>query len=398
MGVKAILGGRIIDGNGGLAVEPGTVLVEGDAIRAVGPSDQVEVPADAERIDASDKTVMPGVMDGHMHVTTMPENLKTAKAHLEGNLLGLWKLRQCLRWGTTTVANMGGCPENVALRDAIDSGKATGAARMVVFGMVNATGGHVRGRSADGPWEVRKAVREMILAGCDFIKTASSGGFMWEKERLSFADYTLEELQACVEEAHARGTRVGVHAHAQPGLNLAIRAGCDIIMHGAEIDAEALDGIAEHGLCYMPTLWITSRHVIERPSLPKHMAERMAHAHPIHRAGVRKAREMGIFLAAGTDGGPGSVMQELEELVSCGLSPMEAIGTATRNTAKALGLDARLGTIEVGKKADLLIVEGNPLANISCLTAQKNVLLVMKDGFVEVARPPYHEHLAPREA
>ena len=396
MSKKVIVNGMLIDGTGSPPVESGSVLVEDERIVAVGRADAVKAPPDAERVDARGKTVMPGVIDGHMHVTTMPAFLD-AHGHLDASFKAIAKLRECLRWGTTTVANMGGCPENVILREAIDSGRVTGCSRMIVCAMVNATGGHVRGRTADGPWEVRKAVREMILARADLIKTAASGGFQWEHERLSFVDYTPEELHACVEEAHSRGTRVGVHAHAQPGLNYSIRAGCDIIMHGAEIDDEALEGIAAKKLCYMPTLWITSRHILDRPGLAKHMKQRMEHAHPIHREGVRKAHRMGITIAAGTDGGPGSVMEELVELVACGLSPMDAIVAATRTTADALGIGNRVGTLEPDKKADIIIVEGDPLKDIASLTELKNILLVMKKGKVEVATEAFKEYFHPCE-
>ena len=376
---KAIVNGRIIDGTGARPLESGTVIIDGDEIAAVGRADEAAIPADAERIDASGKTVMPGLIDGHMHVTSMPAFLD-AQGHLAQSFKGIGKLRRCLEWGTTTVANVSGCPENVILRRAIETREVTGCARLLVGAMVNATGGHVRGRAADGPWEVRKAVREMIVAGVDFIKTAASGGFQWEHERVEWEDYTLEELTALVEESHSKDKRVAVHAHSQSGLNHSIQAGCDIIAHGAMIDDEALSGIAAKGLCYMPTLHITSKKVTERPSLPPHMRERMERAHPVHRAGVRKAHQMGITISVGTDGGPGDIMNELAELVRCGLSPMDAIVAATRNTADALGILDTVGTLEPGKKADMVIVAGNPLDDVSRLSDKRNVVLVMKEG------------------
>jgi len=382
MDKKAIIGGRVIDGTGRDPIESGVVLVDGNKVAAVGKTAAVSIPPDAELIDAAGKTVMPCLMDGHMHVTAMPAFLDTL-GHLRANLKAVARLRECLSWGTATVANVGGCPENVILREAIEAGHVDRCARLLVGAMVNATGGHVRGRAADGPWEVRKAVREMILANVDFIKTAASGGFQWEHERIWWEDYTVEELTALVAEAHSKGKRVAVHAHSQPGLNHAIEAGCDIIAHGALIDDEALEGIAAGGLWYMPTLYITSRRVIDRPSLAPHMKQRMEQAHPVHRAGVRKAHEMGIKIAVGTDGGPGDVMFELVELVQCGLSPMDAIVAATRTTAEALDVLDHLGTLEPGKKADILIVKCNPLEDISALTDKDNIVLVMKDGKVE---------------
>ena len=257
---------------------------------------------------------------------------------------------------------------------------------MLVAAMVNATGGHVRSRSADadGPWEIRKAVREMLSAGADLIKTAATGGFMWKHERITWEDYTLEELTALVAEAHSKEKRVAVHAHSQPGLNTAIQAGCDIIAHGALIDEEALEGIAAKHLYYMPTLYITSDAVINRPNLPEHMKERMSQAHPVHRTGVRKAHHKGITICVGTDGGPGDATLELVELVTCGLSPMEAIVAGTCNTADAFGIDDMVGTLEPGKQADILVVDGDPLEDISLFVDEKNILLVMKGAHVEV--------------
>ena len=392
---KAIVNARVIEGLNRPPLENGTVLVADAEITAVGPADAVSIPADAERIDASGHTVMPGLIDGHMHVTSMPGMLD-ARAHLEQNLRAVGKLRQCLAWGTTTVANVSGCPQNVVLRKAIDDGHVSGCARMMVGAMVNATGGHVRGRAADGPWEIRKAVREMVFAEVDFIKTAASGGFMWTHEDIRHEDYTLEELHVLAQEAHRRGKRVAVHAHSQPGLNHAIEAGCDVIAHGALIDDEALEGIAAKKLHFMPTLYITSEEVINRPGLAPHMKERMSQAHPVHRAGVRKAHQMGIALSVGTDGGPGSAMTELVELVRCGLSPIEAIVAATRNTADALDILDQTGTLEPGKKADLVVVAGNPLENIATMTDRKNILLVMKAGHTEVTTDEWRHYCHPR--
>ncbi|MGI6206992.1 MAG: amidohydrolase family protein [Anaerolineae bacterium] len=393
---KAIVNATLVDGTGSPSLPSGAVLIQDERVAAVGSTDSLPIPPGTEVIDGTGLTVLPGIIDTHMHVTSMP-GLLDAHGHLVQSFRGIGKLRQCLGWGTTTVANVGGCPENVLLRRAIEEGHVRGVARLVVGAMVNATGGHVRGRSADGPWEVRKAVREMLMHGADFIKTAASGGFMWEHERISWEDYTEEELHALVSEAHARDKRVAVHAHAQPGLNHSIAAGCDIITHGALIDDEALEGIAAKGLFFVPTLFITSQDSYERPHLPPFMKARMQEAHPVHREGVRKARRMGITIAAGTDGGPGDAMKEMVELVRCGLSPLEAIVAGTRNSAHALDVLGRVGTLEPGKLADLILVRGNPLGDIEALTDRANLALVMKEGRVEVTDEEYREHWHPAE-
>ncbi len=377
MDIKAVVGATIIDGTGTEPIRDGVVVVADKRIEQVGSASEVAIDAGAEVIDATGKTVIPGIIDAHMHVGF--------------GWAALARLRACLERGTTTVAGVTSGPEGVPLRDAIAAGDVGPAARYFVGAVVGATGGHlhredgnVAGIDADGPWEIRKAVRALAMKGVDFIKTAASGGFQWANEGVETEDYTIDELRALVEESHARHKRVVVHAHSQPGLNHAIEVGCDQIHHGALIDQEALDGIRERGLYYLPTLHITSEWAYTRAAFAEHTRERMKAAHPIHRAGVRRAHEMGIEMGVGTDGGPGDAMHELMELVACGLSPMEAIVAGTRNTARAMGVLEEYGTLEPGKLADLLIVGRDPLDDISVLHDVTSIQLVMKEGLVAV--------------
>lgn len=375
----ALTSARIIDGTGSAPIAPGTIIINGSVLENVGPADDVPVPTDCHVVDMGDNTVLPTLIDGHMHVSGEPGRLDHM-GHLRSNLQAAGKLEKCLEWGIGAVAHAAGSPESVVLREVIEAGHLPRCSDLIVGAAVTATCGHVRGRAADGPWEIRKAVREMVGAGADFIKTCASGGFQWAHEELSNEDYTAEELRTLAEEAHAKGKRVHVHAHAQPGLAHAIEAGCDVILHGAHIDGAALEGVAAKDLWYMPTLYITSAKAREGKNWPPHMTERMEKANPIHRAGVARAHEMGIKIVAGTDGGPGSIMDELCELVDCGLSPLEAIAAATHHTADALGIRDRAGSLEAGKKADLLVVKGDPLRDISVLTRRESIEMVMKNG------------------
>ena len=380
----ALINGRVFDGTGSSLSAPSTLLIEDSVLTAVGEGEKIQIPPDCKVIDVQGKTVLPALIDGHMHVSGEPGRLDHM-GHVSTNLQAVGKLQQCLRWGTGTVAHAAGGPENMILRDVIQNRRVGGCSDLVVGAVVTATCGHVRGRSADGPWEIRKAVREMIAGGADHIKTCASGGFQWDHEKLTHEDYTLEELQALVDIAHSRDKRVHVHAHAQPGLGNAIEAGCDVILHGALIDDAALEGMAEKKLWYMPTLHITSEKAREGNNWPLYMTERMKEAHPIHCAGVAKAHEMGIKIVTGTDGGPGSIMNELRLLVKCGLSPMDALAAATSGTADALGILDQVGTLEVGKRADLFVVNGDPTQNITMLSSQDFIFMVMKNGEIQMA-------------
>jgi len=231
----------------------------------------------------------------------------------------------------------------------------------------------------------------MVMAGADFIKTAASGGFWAADETCAVRNYTLEELDALSDEAHAWHVPVVVHAHTDPGLGNSIAVGIDQIHHGAFIEADAVKGIKDRGLYFMPTLRVTSdRNIVAWPDRPWMMDE-MRQSQPIHREGVRLAYELGVSLCVGTDY-PGSAHGwyvgdatpfELQELVACGVSPMDAIVAATKTNAEAFRKQEKLGTLEVGKYADLLIVDGDPLADISVLYDGDNINLVMKEGKVE---------------
>ena len=203
MVATALINGRIIDGNGGPPVENGALLIVDNLIEAVGTD--VDIPPDAQVIDVKGKSLLPGMMDLHVH--------------LRGPYQSLQKLRKSLLAGFTTIAHVAGTmpPASTDCRQAIEDGWFPECARLLVGAVVDCTNGHVRGRIADGPWEVRKAVREMVQAKADFIKTAASGGFWAEDEETWWRDYTQEELDALADEAHSVGRLVVVHCHTQPG-------------------------------------------------------------------------------------------------------------------------------------------------------------------------------------
>ena len=198
----AVLHGTLIDGTGAASVADSAVLVREGRVEAVGKSEDTEIPEGAQVIDATGKTVMPGIIEGHSHVRGDRKSQKV--------------LRLSLQRGITTVCSVESNPPGLELRDAIEKGDVRGCSRLVGGSIVTCTCGHVKYRTADGPWEVRKAIREMVLAGSDFIKTAASGGFAGvggPNEVCAWRNYTPQELEALVEEAHAWGIPVVVHCH-----------------------------------------------------------------------------------------------------------------------------------------------------------------------------------------
>ena len=392
---QAIIGSTIIDGTGSDPLRNGTILIEDGKIVDVGNADQIKLGPDVERIDAIGKFTMPGIIDSHVHVTPNQDVPDDIRINLRVGFNAISLLRQSLGAGVTTVVSIGGGPAAVELTNAINEGYVDRCANQITAGVVNASGGHVRGRHADGPWEIRKAVRELASAGCTMIKTAATAGFQWEHERVHWPDYTEEELTALVDEARMRDMPVAAHAHGHEGLKYAVNAKVHMIHHGALIDDEGLEAITKADLYFVPTLFTTSIGRVAKVEQPW-TKERMEAAYPIHREGVSKAHKMGTKIALGTDGGAGDAMIELSEFVDCGLSPMDAIVAGTRNTADALSILDRVGTVENGKDADLLIIGRNPLDDINVLQNQENIELVMTRGKVQTTSNEMRIYLNPR--
>ena len=392
---QAIIGSTIINGTGSEPLRNGTILIQDGKIGEVDKADQIKLDPDVERIDATGKFTMPGIIDSHVHVTPNQDVPNDIRINLRVGFNSISLLRQSLGAGVTTVVSIGGGPPSVELTNAINEGYVDRCANQITAGVVNASGGHVRGRHADGPWEIRKAVRELASAGCTMIKTAATAGFQWEHERVHWPDYTEEELTALVDEARMRDMPVAAHAHGHEGLKYAVNARVHMIHHGALIDEEGLEAINKADLYFVPTLFTTSIGRVAKVEQPW-TKERMEAAYPIHREGVSKAHKMGTKIALGTDGGAGDAMIELSEFVDCGLSPMDAIVAGTRNTADALSILDRVGTIESGKDADLLIVGKNPLNDINVLQNQENIDLVMTRGKVQTTSNEMKVYLNPR--
>lgn len=383
----------IIDGKGGF-LSRGFVSVENNRIVKVGKGSGPARKNDHDVIGLDGRTLLPGIIDCHVHLCldggadpmrTLQNDpdpvmiLKTAR-----------NAKITLEAGVTTVRDMG-ARKGVTppIRDAIAERIVSGPRILSSGQCICMTGGHgwFFGREADGEDEVRKAVREQIKAGADVIKMMATGGVMTPGVDPGAAQFTYEELRAGVEEAHKAGRRTASHAQGNQGVKNALRAGIDSIEHGVFLDEEAIKLFLDRKTPLIPTI-SAPFNILDKgieKGVPSYAVEKTREVSKAHIESAKKAYREGVTIAMGTDAGTpfnrhGDNLKELELLVGLGLSPMEAIVSATYVAADALGLGNLLGAIEPGKLADLIIVEGDPLKDIPVLQRKEKILVVMKDG------------------
>jgi imidazolonepropionase-like amidohydrolase len=299
--------------------------------------------------------------------------------------------RQTLLAGVTTIRDMGGKDGiDLGLKQAINSGLIPGPRMLVSGKLICMTGGHGWriGQEANGPDEVRRAAREQIKVGADIIKLMATGGVMTPGVQPGSEQFTEAEMRAGVEEAHKAGKKTATHAMGTQGILNALRAGIDSIEHGVYLNEEAVSLMVKRNVPFIPT--ISALYHIEtkgvEAGIPDYAVEKTLMVKPHHQESIRMAREAGVIVAAGTDAGTpfnlhGENLSEIKLLVDYGgFSPMAAIEAGTRVSARTLGLENELGTIEEGKTADLIMVSGNPLENIDILLERKSICLVMQGG------------------
>lgn len=417
--VRAIRCGTLIDGRGGKPVKDAIVLIQGNRITKVGEQGKVKPPHGAEPIDCSRYTVMPGMMDLHIHTAMYNcmtfHNHRVAQfetmPHLQ-QMYALFHAQNCFDMGFTTLRDLGMngpygllVNEMCAVRDAINAGIVEGP-RMLIAGFTTMTGSHLEliqpramyrwgFNTADGPWELRKLARKNMLAGCDVIKTCASGGGGTDKEEPDIRNMTQEELDAVVDEAHALHKHAAVHCFTTSAQRMALRAGADTIEHMVFHDDETIELIRKSGTPVTPTLAHRTDHAIQlrrEHGTADFVLRKMKYLQPYCFETFQKMYRAGVKIAMGTDMGfepdMGSNAAELEIYVKLGMKPMDAILTTTRNAAQALKQEKDLGTIESGKLADLIAVDGDPLKNIRCLQEKSNIKIVMKEGKIYADRRP----------
>jgi imidazolonepropionase-like amidohydrolase len=376
----AFVGARVVDGTGSSARASATVVLRNGLITAVGESDP---PADCHVIDLAGMTLLPGLIDAHVHVTSVgnvPDELRT---------YGLVQaMSDLLEAGITTVRDLGAYGDSVwRLRDAALLGLCR-APRLVLCGQViSATCAGAQAfpgmyREANGVAEIRWAVREQASAGADVIKVMSTGALTVAGEDIGPPQLRREEMVALVEEAHRLGLPVASHAEGADGIRLSVEAGADTIEHGEEghLVPDALAAMAERGTILVPTLSVFD-HVAESDAYPGWMRDRARRLGESARLTIQAARKEGVAIAMGADAPPqGANAQELVRLTDAGLTGLEAVTAATGISARACGVDGLVGTVEPGKKADLIVVDGDPLSDLAILSAPRRLWLVLQDG------------------
>jgi imidazolonepropionase-like amidohydrolase len=396
--VTAIKAARMIDVRTGAVVQQPVIIVEAGRIKAAGAN--LAVPAGAEVIDLGGMTLLPGFIDAHTHLTFNPEDLGYSSVAISvprSALSGAKNARLTLEAGFTTVRNVGADGySDIALRDAINAGDVPGPHIIASGPALGITGGHcddtlhapeyhvVGGGVADGISAVMQKTREVIKYGADVIKICATGGVLSFRDDPRASQYTLEEMKTIVAEAHRLGRKVAAHAHGGDGIKLAVLAGVDSIEHGTYIDDEAIRLMKERHTYLVPTLylgdWLLDN--AEKIRLPKPLLEKAKVVVPEARKNIARAFRQGVPVAFGTDAAVyphGLNGHEFAVYVKLGMTPLQAIQTATLNGSQLLGWDDRIGTLEAGKFADIVAVQGDPLADI---TELERVRWVMKDGRV----------------
>lgn len=389
----AIHHARLIDGSGAVW-DQATVLVRGSRIAAAGSSREITIPKGSTRIDGHGLTIIPGLIDCHVHLCLGGEPDVVAAVESESPSYTLLKsarhARMTLEAGFTTVRDVGARDHSIfALKRAIESGLMPGP-RIVGAGLaICMIGGHARfiGQEVEGAEKVKQAVEAQVAAGAEVIKVIASGGVLTPGTSPDQAQMTMEELSAAVAAAQRAERKVAAHAHGATGMKNAIHAGVHSIEHATLLDDEAGDLMKRHGVYMVPTLSALATTAAGRPGcgIPESALDKAKSMTKRHQASFKKAHRSGILIAMGTDAGTpfnhhGNNAQELDRMVALGMTPMEALVAATSAAARLVGIQDSVGTLTKGMQADLVVIDGNPLKRIEVLRDRSRIMGVMQAG------------------
>ena len=395
---------HLFDGKSDALVSPGLIVVDGNKLVAVG--NKSALPAGADVIDLGNATLLPGLMDAHTHLSgEATENWN--KDELDGFKKEIAQraieasehARRTLLAGFTYVRDLGSDHFiDVGLRNAIDEGKVPGPRMLVAGNAIGARGGHCDDNAgyrqgllkesdftngvADGPDQIRSAVRYTIMHGASIVKVCASGGVLSLTDNVDSPQLTQEELNALVDEAHALGRKAAAHAHGAEAAKRALRASIDSIEHGTFLDDEGLDLMRKKNawLTFTPTLCLDER--MQRNGAPPLVVAKAAAAKAREDAMFKRALQKGVNLAFGSDAAVcphGTQLKQFAKMVSLGMKPLAALRAATSGDARLFGVADKLGALEAGKLADVIAVDGDPARDIH---AMEHVVFVMKDGVV----------------
>ena len=402
-GTVAITGVTLIDGTGAEPVAGASVVIEDGRIASAGRLDTL--PQDAEVIDASGMTLLPGLIDSHVHFYSSWKSMQ--QRALTPPTLATFEAAQnalaTLDAGFTAVREASGSPAGFKL--AVERGLIPGPRMRIAVGALSQTGGHGDGALpsgvrfwrhwgpewietiCDGPDEVRKTVRALLRVGADFIKLHSTGGVLSPSDEPGSPQFTEEEIAVMVYEARMVGKTCMAHAQATAGIKNAVRAGVESIEHGFYLDDEAIAMMKERGAFLVPTLHAPRSIVLREEATPESvLPQSLRKAHEVIDANAesfRAAHEAGVRIAMGTDAGVGvhgTNAWELELMAQHGMTPLEAIVATTKTASECIHMADEIGTLEPGKLADLIVVDGDPLEDITLLQDQERLRLIMQGG------------------
>ena len=387
IGADYISVGHLIDVRSGEILQDRVLTIEDRRIAAITPSNAIEIPSGANHLDLSDHYVTPGFMDAHVHLHGSARIQGYRNLGLSQPTRTLWGVvnaRKTLEAGFTTVRQVGAPGfADVALRDMINQGEIPGPRMLVAGPSIGITGGHCSDNNllpfdkqsigdgvADGPWKMRAIVRRNVKFGADLIKTCSTGGVLSKGTEVGAPQSTVEELTAIVEEAHSHGRKVASHAHGTTGIKNALKAGVDSIEHASFIDDEGIRMAKRQGTYLVMDIYNTE-YILGEGEKAGILAESLAKERrtgATQRANFQKAHEAGVKMAFGSDAGVyphGVNARQFSRMVKFGMTPLEALQTATINTADLFGMSSDVGELTVGKYADLVAFPSSPLDDIT---------------------------------